>query len=226
MSRQAKIIILSLILGYSIYLYQNDVSIINRLKETRTENIKSGERLLENAKKRETRKENKPRVKKTESSDNAWNIYSKNDYTAVPKNGFSPYDNVFGKGIYKQTENYVEVSAPLQSHIVFILIDSYSGRRVRNEFIRRGEKFRLTKIPYGTYDYMYFSGRNWDSSKSMNNGKIKGGFRDYQGFSKNQNFRDRMEFERGYYGGYTLKLTQEINGNLKTDETTENDFFN
>ena len=46
--------------------------------------------------------------------------------TVIPKSGFSPYDNYFGKGIYHKTENSIVVTAPLKSHVVFIVIDAYS----------------------------------------------------------------------------------------------------
>ena len=35
-----------------------------------------------------------------------------------------------------------------------------------------------------------------------------------------------MEFERGYYGSYTIRLKQTIGGNLETKPTSEADFFN
>ena len=34
-----------------------------------------------------------------------------------------------------------------------------------------------------------------------------------------------MTFEEGYYGTYTIKLTQEVNGNLKTQSSNEDEFF-
>ena len=60
MSRQAKIIIFGLILGYSIYNHQNNSSLFDWAKETRESNIKESEerrkRLREQEKQRETRK--------------------------------------------------------------------------------------------------------------------------------------------------------------------------
>lgn len=168
---------------------------------------------------------NKPKANKVTNNEDKWD-YDSDDYLSVPESGHSPYDNYFGEGIYAETENYLEITAPSQTHVVFVVIDVYSKRRIRNEFIRKGEKFKMTKIPYGTYDYMYFTGRNWDKNILLNNGKIKGGFRDYQSFQKNQFMKDRLEYERGFYGGYTIKLTQSIGGNLETQSTSENNFFN
>ena len=148
------------------------------------------------------------------------------DYTSVPKSGHSPYDSYFGKGIYNETDNSIIVNAPPKTHVVFIVIDTYTKRRVRNEFIRKGETFTMTKIPYGTYDYMYFTGRNWSNDILINNGTVKGGFKDYPNFNKNENNKDQMEFKRGYYGSYEITLRQTIGGNLETKPTSESDFFN
>ena len=148
------------------------------------------------------------------------------DYTTVPKSGYSPYDRYFGKGVYHSTDNSVVVKASNNTHVVFILIDTYTGKRIRNEFIRKGETFTMTKVPYGTYDYMYFTGRNWSKDVMINNGKIKGGFKDYQNFQKNKTGRDQMNFKTGYYGSYRIELTSRVGGNLKTQSTSEQDFFN
>lgn len=148
------------------------------------------------------------------------------DYTTIPKSGHSPYDAYFGKGIYNETDNSIVVTAPAKTHVVFVVIDTYTKRRIRNEFIRKGETFTMTKIPYGTYDYMYFTGRNWSNSVLINNGSIRGGFKDYPSFNKNNYNEDQMEFKRGYYGSYTIRLTQTIGGNLETKPTSEADFFN
>ena len=148
------------------------------------------------------------------------------DYLAVPQTGSSPYDSYFGKGVYNETDNYIEVKAPTDTHVVFILINSNTNRRIRNEFIRKGETFKMTKIPYGTYDYMYFTGRNWSNNLTINNGKVKGAFKDYPSFNRNKYQTDQMEFERGYYGGYEIKLVQSVGGNLETQSTSENNFFN
>ena len=93
-------------------------------------------------------------------------------------------------------------------------------------FSRWQKTFSMTKIPYGTYDYMYFTGRNWSNSVLINNGTIRGGFQDYKSFNKNNYNEDQMEFKRGYYGSFTIRLTQSIGGNLETKSTSESDFFN
>ena len=82
-------------------------------------------------------KENKIKVKDDLNDSNQFDLDSP-DYTTVPKSGYSPYDRYFGKGVYNSTDNSVVVKASNSTHVVFILIDTYTGKRIRNEFIRKG----------------------------------------------------------------------------------------
>ena len=143
----------------------------------------------------------------------------------TPQNGYSPYDSYFGSGVYNETQNSVIVNTPKNSDIVFLLRNVYTGKTIRNEFIRRNSTFELTKIPYGTYEFVYFSGTGWSQNVYMKNGRIRGGFTSNKSFSKSEYIKDRMEFERGYYGSFTLTLTQVAYGNLDTQPADEDDFF-
>lgn len=146
--------------------------------------------------------------------------------TYRPENGYSPYNSFFGKGIYNnKTDNTISVSSPSFSDIVFLLKDINTNRTIRNEYIRGGSTFNLTGIPYGTYTFTYFSGKNWSNDVLLKNGQIKGGFTKSTSFSKSEKIKDRMTFEEGYYGTYTIKLTQELNGNLETQSSNEDEFF-
>ena len=139
-------------------------------------------------------------------------------------NGTSPYDQYFGRGLYSETENSLIVKASSQSDVVFILVDIYTGRRIRNEYIRKGTTFEFQKIPYGVYDYLYYSGNDWNPN--LVNGSFRGGFNKNARFTKNSKSADRLEFERGYYGSYEITLYQVSNGNLETKNTTATEFFN
>ena len=146
--------------------------------------------------------------------------------TYRPENGYSPYNSFFGKGVYNnKTNNTISVSSPSISDIVFLLKDINTNRTIRNEYIRSGSTFSLTGIPYGTYTFTYFSGKNWSNDVSLKNGQIKGGFTKSKSFSKSEKIKDRMTLKEGYYGTYTIKLTQEVNGNLETQSSNEDEFF-
>ena len=71
----------------------------------------------------------KEKSKSSEDNSESFDIDSP-DITDVPKIGDSPYDDYFGKGIYERTRNTIIVSAPSKTHIVFILIDNSTGKRI------------------------------------------------------------------------------------------------
>ena len=140
-----------------------------------------------------------------------------------PVSGFSPYNSYYGKGIYNNsTDNTIEVTAPLKKDIVIMFKDIYSGRMVRNEYIRANTKFSLTGIPYGKYKFFYLYGDDWSSNANFKGGVAKGNFLKDKGVGKSDKFFD-CEFEDGYYGTYSLKLQLYTNGNLSTVEGSEND---
>ena len=149
------------------------------------------------------------------------------DPEGQPQNGYSPYDSYFGNGIYNNsTDNTLIINTPKSSNIIFLLKDIYSGKVIRNEYIRKNSRFSLTGIPYGRYELSYFSGNAWSGDLNVNNGKIKGGFTCNKSFSKNENANDRMDYPEGYYATNELTLTQVVNGNLETESINESEFFN
>jgi hypothetical protein len=143
--------------------------------------------------------------------------------TARPVSGFSPYNSYYGKGIYNNyTDNTIEVTAPLKKDIVIMFKDIYSGRMVRNEYIRANTMFSLTGIPYGKYKFFYLYGDDWSANANFKGGRAKGNFLKDKGVGKSDKTFD-CEFEDGYYGTYSLKLQLYTNGNLNTVEGSEND---
>ena len=224
MSKQAKIIIYSVVLLFSIYLKFYDG---NSSNENTTRKRESTERKTVERKPVERKTaERKPVERKTverkplKKKDKIYTISYKS-------NGYSPYDSYFGKGVYNNSlDNSINVSAPSSSDIVFLLKNVYSGKTIRNEYIRRGTTFNLSGVPYGTYVFSYFSGRDWSDEVTLKNGLIKGGFTKGKSFSKSEKIEDYMEFKDGYYGSYTIRLTEVVNGNLETQSSNEDEFFN
>ena len=242
MSKQAKIIIYSVVLLFSIYLKfsynigdegspkvekerKSDVTNTNELnaKELIEKYSTDDEKTdLTNSEKLEA----KELIEKY-STGSKFKPLEKKYLVSYKSNGYSPYDSYFGKGVYNNSlDNSINVSAPSSSDIVFLLKNVYSGKTIRNEYIRRGTTFNLSGVPYGTYVFSYFSGRDWSDEVTLKNGLIKGGFTKGKSFSKSEKIEDYMEFKDGYYGSYTIQLTEVVNGNLETQSSNENEFFN
>ena len=159
----------------------------------------------------------------TISSPSVANKNSSYSPTSRPVSGFSPYNSYYGKGIYNNsTDNTIEVTAPLKKDIVIMFKDIYSGRMVRNEYIRANTVFSLTGIPYGKYKFFYLYGDDWSANANFKGGRAKGNFLKDKGVGKSDKTFD-CEFEDGYYGTYSLKLQLYTNGNLSTVEGSEND---
>ena len=138
-----------------------------------------------------------------------------------PQNGFSPYDDLFGKGMYNNsTDNSIKVTAPKNADIVIFIKDVYSSKIIRNEYVRAESVFSLTGVPFGTYKFIYIYGNNWSIEAPFKDGKAAGNFLTDKGVGKSDKFFD-VEFEDGYYGTYTLTLQLMSNGNLTTVSGSE-----
>ena len=160
---------------------------------------------------------------RTNPSPTVSNNNSKYSPTARPASGFSPYNSHYGKGIYNNsTDNTIEVTAPLKKDIVIMFKNIYSGRMVRNEYIRANTMFSLTGIPYGKYKFFYLYGDDWSANANFKGGRAKGNFLKDKGVGKSDKTFD-CEFEEGYYGTYSLKLQLYTNGNVNQVEGSEND---
>ncbi len=141
----------------------------------------------------------------------------------TPKNGFSPYNEYFGQGVYENgTNNEFVIKNSNQSDAIVCLVDYSTDLKIRNEFIRKGATFKLSNVPNGTYYLAWFSGNDWSPHKIMM-GNVEGGFQTDASFSKSDGPSDLMEC----YGDrrWTITLYSVANGNMNQTEMSENDFF-
>ena len=198
MSRQAKIIIFSCILLFSWY-YKN--------YSTGSSDLNSD--LPSKSKPRKSPKTNKK---------------GSVIYHPQPKNGFSPYDIYFGKGIYNNASgNAFKLKNSNKTDAVVLLVDAFSGRKIRNEFINRGSSFEMTGVPNGTYYLEWFSGTNW--SPNLNVGSnYKGGFQSEASFTKTKDSSDWMKVEG--YQEWTVTLYSVAGGDVESEKINAKDFFN
>jgi curved DNA-binding protein CbpA len=89
----------------------------------------------------------------------------------------SPYDSLFGKGIYVQmSPNEILVYNPISDAVVCLIQAGPPYRTIRNEFITSKHAFRFAELPNGSFRVKVETGSNWDPNKMVSNGWRLGGF--------------------------------------------------
>lgn len=143
------------------------------------------------------------------------------------KNGASPLNACFGKGIYHETSSWLLVKNGNSTDVIACLVDAYSGRTIRNEYIQAGESFKMTKLPNGTYYLKVFYGKDWNPTKKNACG-TNGAFEKDRRFSVSDNSADYLLVEDNgasyTYGEVTLYTV--ANGNMDSRGISEDQFFN
>ncbi|MBI3511034.1 MAG: DnaJ domain-containing protein [Bacteroidetes bacterium] len=126
--------------------------------------------------------ENYIHSKKKDELNNTLGNASLNSNVLPGKNGEiqnldSPYDTIFGKGIYIQASpNEIVVYNPVSDAIVCAVEVAPPHRTIRNEFIHANNAFHLTELPNGSFTIKIYTGTGWDKNKSIDHGKKIGGF--------------------------------------------------
>ena len=141
-----------------------------------------------------------------------------------PKNGFSPYDQYFGKGIYNNNSgNEFVIKNSNSTDAVVLLVDAFSKKKIRNEYVRKGNDFKMTGVPNGTYYIEWFSGNDWSPNLKVAS-KYKGGFRKDASFTKTRDRSDWMPVKG--YQQWTITLYNVTGGDVASEKIDEDDFFN
>lgn len=145
------------------------------------------------------------------------------EFFSTPENGYSPYDLFFGKGIYNNNSgNRFVIKNSNQTHAVVLLVDAYSERKIRNEFVRKGQTFSMTGVPDGTYYLKWMTGSDW--SPNIKVGKLKGGFQTNMNFSESSSYKDWMSVSG--YQEWTITLYSVSNGNMSQKGINKEQFAN
>jgi hypothetical protein len=141
----------------------------------------------------------------------------------TPKNGYSPYNSYFGKGIYNNNSgNSFKIENSNETDAVVLLVNAYSGKKIRNEFVRKGTTFEMTGVPNGTYYLEWFSGTDWYSDLKVVS-KFKGGFQTKASFTKARDRNDWMKVDG--YKIWTVTLYSVVGGDVESESIDANDFF-
>ena len=215
MSRQAKILIFSLVLVFAIFQKQT----------------KEPDNSYENNDNREPtavvpKKKPKTPVKKTTPNNNLIlpDFKPVTTINPQPKNGFSPYDSYFGKGVYNNNSgNSFKIKNSNTTDAVVLLVNAFSGRKIRNEYVRKNANFEMTGVPNGTYYLEWFSGENWSPNLKVGS-SYKGGFQTKASFTKTKDASDWMKVEG--YQIWTVTLYSVAGGDVESEKINAEDFFN
>ena len=138
-----------------------------------------------------------------------------------PKEGFSPYDEYFGRGIYdKSVMNEFVIKNSFSTDAVVLLINAYTGRKVRNEYIRKGSNFSMTSVPNGTYYMEWTSGEDWNPNLDL--GQVTGGFETNSSYTKTRERDDWMQVTG--YDRWTVTLYKSTSGDVESETLSSNEF--
>lgn len=132
-------------------------------------------------------------------------------------NGYSPYNAEFGSGIYqKYTQNSFTIKNGNTNDVVVLLVNVHTNRKVRNEYIKAGQTFKMTDVPPGTYILNWRSGSNWSYSSKK--------FLRNDHFTKSEKYSDRMTSTGRDM--WTVTLYTVSGGNMGTQGSNKTEFFN
>jgi len=141
-------------------------------------------------------------------------------------NGASPFGACFGKGRFGGNA-WILFKNSNTSDAIVCLVNAYSGKTIRNEYIRTGSHYKMESIPSGTYYLKVFYGNDWNPTLKNVCG-TKGSFETDVHFSKSEDRSDWIEVQNNYdsysTGGITLYTV--ANGNMSQSPINEESFFN
>ena len=156
-----------------------------------------------------------------------------NSYYNSLDDGSSPYDNYFGSGVYDNSSyNEVTFLNTNSTDVIVCLENVSSGRTIRNEYIQKGNSFKMTKVPNGTYMVKVFYGNDWDPHKNILGGRIKGSFTKDENFTKSDKADDFLLMNQENtrdgvtYSVWSVTLYSVVNGNMDQRPINASSFFN
>lgn len=148
------------------------------------------------------------------------------------ENGSSPFDELYGKGIYHDTQNTLSVKNQSSSDVVIFLVSVDNDRVIRNEYIKAHSSYDLTKIPNSSCYVKYYYGQDWNPTR-ITKDIMTGGFDNNEQHVISNNPDDILKFkEEGdgnyvYYSVYELILETMIEtGNTMSEKNiSPSEFF-
>ena len=110
------------------------------------------------------------------------------------KNGASPYDKLYGKGVYSKTENSLKITNNGSSDVIVMLIEKEGNKMIRNEYVQAKSEYNMTKIPNLMCYTKYYYGQDWNPNRKTK-GIITGGFDNDEQFVISDKNGDVIKFQ-------------------------------
>jgi len=134
----------------------------------------------------------------------------------------SPYDSIFGEGIYQDPSGHsLVLQNKLSDDVIACLIAKNNPTiRMRNEFIRSGERYTMAELPDGAYQLLLYIGKQWAPGGELLHGLIKGAFHSDTAFYKTAGypyvFKKQVIKDADPYLTKRVALTDSLLNGLKT----------
>jgi len=131
--------------------------------------------------------------------------------------GSTPYYQYYGVNPSCDTYGCSEIKVTASNNSDVVVIIKQKKVVVRHAYIRKGDSYTFS-LPNGTYQPFFYYGKDWNSEKKMNKGKVKGGFLEDEHLGK-----DDPQYLENNILKYTLILQK--NGNFQTKPSNEYEAF-
>jgi hypothetical protein len=149
--------------------------------------------------------------------------YEKSPYKGNQlKNGTSPLDACFGKGVYSGNAT-LTIKNGASSDAIVCLYSISQARTIRNEYVRKNSNFRMDNIAQGYYKIRVFYGNDWNPTLE-NACATKGNFESDVSFSEFDG-EEYFEDSNDVYTVATITLYTVAGGNASTSRISQSDFF-
>ena len=125
------------------------------------------------------------------------------------ENGSSPFDKLYGKGIYHDTKNSLTAKNQSSSDVVIFLVSVDNHKVIRNEYIKAHSSYELTRIPNMSCYVKYYYGENWNPTR-VTKDIITGGFDTNEQHIISDKPDDILEFKEEADNDYVYYSTYEL----------------
>lgn len=144
--------------------------------------------------------------------------------------GDCPYKTYYGKGKFNRNSLSELTLINKSERDAVVLLCSRGNNVIRNVFIKSGDTYKMKNIPNVECIIKVMYGHGWNKNKVNNQNSFKGGFMEDVSFSKTKwsdvfSFIPEKTANSYKYPTYTVTLHKVINGNLKSEYISEEDFF-